>query len=165
MLACEHGYRSLIIARATRSRVCRWLGGDGRHVSEEHHIVDLARGEPLPAGRVGVRVRFALSGSPSARWSRDLRAHLTMQLAGHPAVGHLRLNDVIQGSEIVLEGVEPAEAPNIAGEVERAVDAANADCADGDDVDQSRRVRQPEAHAVAHEVRASQRRPDPGTPA
>jgi hypothetical protein len=128
-------------------------------MSEEHCIIGLARGEPLPAGRVGVRVRFALSGSPSPRWSRDLRARLTLQLAGHSAVGHLRLNDVVQGSEIVLEGVESAEASNIAGAVERAVDAANADCADGEDVDQSGKVRQPEADAIAHEVRASQRRP------
>jgi hypothetical protein len=127
-------------------------------MSEEHCIVGLARGEPLPAGRVGVRVRFALSGSPSPRWSRDLRARLTAQLAGRPAVGHLRLNDVVQGSEIVLDGVESAEAPNIAGAVERAVDAANADCADAD---QSGNVRQPEATAIAHQVRASQRRPDP----
>jgi hypothetical protein len=130
-------------------------------MSEEHCIVGLARGEPLPAGRVGVRVRFALSGSPSPRWSRDLRARLTAQLAGRPAVGHLRLNDVVQGSEIVLDGVESAEAPNIAGAVERAVDAANADCADCADADQSGNVRQPEATAIAHEVRASQRRPDP----
>jgi hypothetical protein len=127
-------------------------------MSEQHCIVGLACGEPLPAGRVGVRVRFALSGSPSPRWSRDLRARLTVQLAGRPAVGHLRLNDVVQGSEIVLDGVESAEAPNIAGAVERAVDAANADCADADP---SGNVRQPEATAIAHEVRASQRRPDP----
>ena len=129
-------------------------------MSEEHYVVGLARGEPLPTGRVGVRVRFALSGSPSPRWSRDLRARLTLQLAGHPAVGHLRLNDVVQGSEIVLEGVESAEASHIAGAVERAVDAANAACADGAGVEQ----RQPDANAIAHEVRASQRLPDPEAP-
>jgi hypothetical protein len=133
-------------------------------MSEEHCIVGLASGESLPEGRVGVRVRFALSGSPSPRWSRDLRARLMLQLAGHPAVGHLRLNDVVQGSEIVLEGVESAEASSLAGAVERAVDAANDDCADGEGGDQSRKVRQPEANAIAHEVRASQRRPGPDTP-
>jgi hypothetical protein len=126
-------------------------------MSEEHYIVGLARGEPLPAGRVGVRVRFALSGSPSPRWSRDLQARLTLQLAGQPAVGHLRLNDVVQGSEIVLAGVESAEASKIAGAVERAVDAANANCAD---VNQPGKVGQPEADAIAQEVRANQRRPD-----
>ena len=132
-------------------------------MSEEHYIVGLARGEPLPTGRVGVRVRVALSGSPSGRWSSDLRARLTLQLAGHPA-GHLRLNDVVQGSEIVLEGMESAEASSIAGAVERAVDAVNADCADGEDVDQSGKVRQAGASAIPDEVGGSQRRPDPGTP-
>ena len=132
-------------------------------MSEEHYIVGLARGEPLREGLVGIRVRFALSGSPSRRWSRDLRARLTLQLAGHPAVGHLRLDDAVQGSEIVLDGVESAEASSIAGAVERAVDAANADCADGEDVDQSGKVRQAEASAIADEVGANQRRPDPGT--
>jgi hypothetical protein len=87
-------------------------------------------------------------------------ARLTLQLAGHPAVGYLRLNDVVQGSEIVLEGVESAEASSIAG----AVDAANADCADGEDVDQTGNVRQAAASAIADEVGANQRRPDPGTP-
>ena len=133
-------------------------------MSEQHCIVGLACGEPLPAGRVGVRVRFALSGSPSPRWSRDLRARLTVQLAGRPAVGHLRLNDVVQGSEIVLKGVASAEASSIPGSVERAVDAANADCADGEDVGQTGSVRQGAASAIAGEVGANQRRPDPGTP-
>ena len=49
-------------------------------MSEEYHIVDLARGEPLPVDRVGVRMRFPLSGSPSPRWSRDLSARLTVEL-------------------------------------------------------------------------------------
>jgi hypothetical protein len=133
-------------------------------VCEEHHIVGLARGEPLPEGRVGVRMRFPLSGSPSPRWSRDLRARLALELTGHASVGHLRLNEIVQGLEIVLEGVESGEASTIAGAVERAVDAANDDCADGKDVDQGQRIRQTEADAVAHEVRASQRRPDPETP-
>ena len=133
-------------------------------MSEEYHIVDLARGEPLPVGRVGVRMRFPLSGSPSPRWSRDLSARLTVELTGHAAVGHLRLDRIIQGEEIVLEGVESGEASNIAGAVERAVDAANHDCADGKDIDQSEYARQTEVSSIAEEVRASQRRPDPETP-
>lgn len=84
--------------------------------------------------------------------------------AGHAAVGHLRLNDIVHGGEIVLEGVEPGEASTIAGAVEQAVDAANGDCSDGKDVHQSGKVRQTEANAVARKVRASQRRPDPDTP-
>jgi hypothetical protein len=133
-------------------------------MSEAHHIVDLAHGEPLPAGRVGVRVRFLLSGSPSPRWSRDLRARLTVELTGHAAVGHLRLNEIIQGDEIGLEGVESGEASNIAGAVERAVDAANHDCAAGKDIDQSEHARQTEFSSIADEIRASQQRPDPETP-
>jgi hypothetical protein len=83
-------------------------------MAEEHSIVGSAKGEPLPAGRVGVRLRIPLSGSPSRRWSRDLSARLTTELTGHAAVGHLVLNEVVQGHEIVLDGVESAEAPNIA---------------------------------------------------
>jgi len=133
-------------------------------MSEQHQIIGSARGEPLPAGRVGVCVRFPLSGSPSSRWSRDLSARLGLELTGRAAVGHLRLNEIVQGQEIVLEGVESDEASHIAGAVERAVEATNNDCADGKDVDPSRNVPQTEADAVARDVRASQRRPDPGAP-
>ena len=134
-------------------------------MSEHHHIVEMARGEPLPLGRVGVRVRFGLSGSPSPRWSRDLRARLAQELAGHAAVGHLQLNDIVQGQEIVLEGVESDEASTLAGAVERAVDAAN-DAADdvraGDD-DPTRKIRQQEADDIAGEVRSTQQHPGPAT--
>jgi hypothetical protein len=133
-------------------------------MSEEHQIVGSVRGEPLPAGRVGVCLRFPLSGSPSPRWSRDLRARLALELTGHAAVGHLRLNEIVQGQEIVLEGVESDEASNIAGAVERAVDAANSDCADSNDTDQSQNVAQTEADAIAREVGATQRDLPPTTP-
>lgn len=134
-------------------------------MSEKHQIVGLARGEPLPAGRVGVCLRFPLSGSPSPRWSVDLSARLARELTGRPAVGHLHLNNIVQGQEIVLEGVESDDAANIASAVEQAVDAANADCAAGERVDQSKNVPQTKADAVARDVRASQRRPGPDTPA
>jgi hypothetical protein len=87
-----------------------------------------------------------------------------VELAGHAAVGHLRLGGIIQGEEIVLEGVESGEASNIAGAVERGVDAANHDCADGKDIDQSEYARHTEVSSIADEVRASQRRPEPETP-
>ena len=134
-------------------------------MSEHHHIVGFARGEPLPLGRVGVRVRFALSGSPSPRWSWNLRARLTQELAGHAAVGHLQLNDIVQGQEIVLEGVESDEAPNLAGAVERAVDAANgaSDDARADDDDTTGKIRQQEADDIAGEVRAAQQDPGPAS--
>jgi hypothetical protein len=131
-------------------------------MSEHHHIVEMARGEPLPLGRVGVRVRFGLSGSPSPRWSRDLRARLAQELAGHAAVGHLQLNDIVQGQEIVLEGVESDEASTLAGAVERAVDAANAaDDAHAVADDPTRKIRQQEADDIAGEIRAAQQHPGP----
>ena len=136
-------------------------------MTEKHSIVGPARGEPLPAGRVGVRLRIPLSGSPTARWSRDLSARLTVEVTGHAAVGHLRVNDIVQGQEIVLEGVESGEAANIAGAVERSVDATNAACPDTTDVDQRENVPASEADAIANEVRASQRpiAPDDALPA
>jgi hypothetical protein len=94
-------------------------------MSENHQIIGDGIGEPLPAGRVGVRVRVQLSGCPSGRWSRALSAHLCGEFAGHPAVGHLRLDDAVQGDYIVLDGVEAAEAPRLADAVRGAVDATN----------------------------------------
>jgi hypothetical protein len=120
-------------------------------MAEEHSIIGSAVGEPLPAGRVGVRLRIPLSGSPSRRWSRDLSARLTTEFTGHAAIGHLVLNDVVRGQEIVLEGVESAEAPNIAGAVERAVDATNQACADEPDGTTSETL-QAEADAIARTV-------------
>ena len=99
-------------------------------MAERHSIVGEARGEPLPSGRVGVRLHVPLSGSPSGRWSRDLSARLTTELTGRSAVGHLRLNDIVQGDHIVLEGVEEREASNLAAALRRAVDATNDACED-----------------------------------
>ena len=94
---------------------------------EDHQIVSRARGEPLPSGRAGVRVLVQLSGCPSRRWSRDLAARLSLELVGHAAVGHLRLNvnDIVQADQIVLEGVEQPEAPALGHALIEAVDAAN----------------------------------------
>jgi hypothetical protein len=100
-------------------------------MAERHSIVGEARGEPLPAGQVGVRLRVRLSGSPSGRWSRDLSARLTTELTGQSAVGHLRLDDIVQGDHIVLEGVEEGEAPDLAGALRRAIDATNDACEEG----------------------------------
>jgi hypothetical protein len=94
-------------------------------MSEDHQIVGESRGEPLPAGRVGVRVRLKLSGCPSGRWSSALGANLYRELLGHTAVGHLRLDEIVQGDEIILEGVEESEAPTLAATLRRAVDATN----------------------------------------
>jgi hypothetical protein len=100
-------------------------------MSETHHIAGTARGEPLPAGSVGARVRLPLSGAPSPRWSRALSAHLANALTGHAAVGHLHMDQLVQGSDLVLEGVEEREAPALGDCLRRAVEAANA-CLDDD---------------------------------
>lgn len=92
---------------------------------EDHQIVGESHGEPLPTGRVGVRVRLQLSGCPSGRWSSALSANLYREFVGHAAVGHLRLDGIVQGDEIVLDGVEESEAPTLAGTIQRAVDATN----------------------------------------
>jgi hypothetical protein len=94
-------------------------------MSEHHQIASDASGEPQAADSVGVRVRVRLSGCPSRRWSDVLRSHLSKELVGHTSVGHIRLNCIVQGDEIVLEGVEASEAPTLAGSLQRAVEATN----------------------------------------
>jgi RNA polymerase-binding transcription factor DksA len=121
-------------------------------MSEDYRIISQARGEPRPAGHVGVLVRLQLSGCPSRRWSRNLGGRLTRELVGRPGVGHLRIsaNDIVQGDQIVLEGVEASEARALADALQRAVDAANR--ATTDEVDQASNVTQREADAVAAEI-------------
>ena len=122
-------------------------------MSERYAIVAEPRGEPLSAGRVGVRVRVPLSGSPSARWSQALSAHLVNALTGHAAVGHLRLNNIVHGDHIVLDGVEAAEAPELGNVLERAIYAANDTCARADARNPTRaNVARAEASAIADQV-------------
>ena len=130
-------------------------------MAEQHTIVGPAKGEPLPVGQVGVRLRIPLSGAPSRRWSRDLSARLTAEFAGHPNVGHLVLNDVVQAHEIVLEGVEAGEADVLADAVERAVEATNQACADAPDESVPLKPRE-EADAIARRVAERQRLSDKG---
>src|ERR1700729_3611747 len=96
-------------------------------MSEHHEIIGEARGEPRAVDCVGVRVRVRLSGCPSRRWSQALAGRLASELAGHTAVGHLRINinEIVQGDQIVLEGVESSEAAVLAQPLQRAVDGAN----------------------------------------
>jgi hypothetical protein len=119
-------------------------------MSEHHRIVGEARGEPL-GDRVGVRVRIRLSGCPSQRWSRDLSARLANELVGHPAVGHLRLNNIVQGDDLVLEGVEAREMQTLAAALRRAIDATNHACPDHA---QPARPAKREADAIAQEIAA-----------
>jgi hypothetical protein len=117
---------------------------------EHHRLVGMGRGEPLPAGCVGVRVRIPLSGCPSRRWSRNLSARLTNELVGHAAVGHLRLDDIVQGDELVLEGVEAREASALAEALRRAIDATNQTCSEK--AERPAGMARGEADAIAHEV-------------
>ena len=87
-----------------------------------------ARGEPLARGVVGARVRVPLSGTPGPHWSKAFTAYLTQELIGHGHVGHLHLDNVVQGRELVLDGVEDGEAEALGACLSRAVDLANGAC-------------------------------------
>jgi len=65
-------------------------------------------------------------------------------------VGHLRLNDIVQGEELVLEGVEARDAGALAEALRRAVDATNQACPEGPE--RSSDAAQARADAIAHEV-------------
>jgi hypothetical protein len=118
-------------------------------MSENYRIISSPRGEPRAVGDTGVCVRVQVSGYPSRRWSRDLGARLTTELAGHPSAAHLRVNvdDLVQGNEIVLDGVEDYDAAGLADALRRAVDGANHACAE--EPDRAPNVTQGEADAVA----------------
>jgi hypothetical protein len=118
-------------------------------MSEDYRIVSPPRGEPRSFGDVGVRVRVRLSGYPSRRWSRDLCARLARELLGRPSPAHLRLNvdDLVQGDEIVLDGVEDRDAAGLAGALRRAIEATNR--ADGGEADRVPNVTPGEAEIVA----------------
>jgi hypothetical protein len=119
-------------------------------MSEHHQIVSDASGEPQAAGSVGARVRIRLSGCPSRRWSHALRSNLSKELVGHASVGHIRLDGIVQGDEIVLEGVEASEAPTLAGSLQRAVEATNQ--AEIREDNPPRNMAQADADAVAHQI-------------
>ena len=106
----------------------------------------------VAAGCVGVRVRVRLSGCPSRWWSQALAGRLATELAGHAAVGHLRINinEIVQGDQIVLEGVESSEATALAQPLQRAVDGAN-QAATGEP-NRKRNVTQREADAIAGQI-------------
>ena len=93
-------------------------------MSEEYRVIEV-RGEPLPAGRVGACVRARLTGCPSSRWARDLTSRLVNEILGHAAIGHLRLDQIVQGDQLVLEGVEAREASALARALNRALEETN----------------------------------------
>jgi hypothetical protein len=69
---------------------------------------------------------------------------------GHPAVGHLRLNDIVHGDHVVLEGVEQRDATRLSEALRRAIEATNA--ATAPDVALRANLPQDHADAVAREV-------------
>ena len=82
-----------------------------------------------------------------------------MEFTGHRNVGHLVLNEAVQGHEIVLDGVEAGEAEALADVVERAVEATNRACADLPDDSVPLKPRE-EADAIARTVAEHQRLED-----
>ncbi len=118
-------------------------------MSEVYRIISPPRAEPRALGDAGVLVRVQLSGRPSRRWSHGLGARLTSELLGHPSAAHLRVNvdDLVQGDEIVLDGIEDRDAPGLADALRRAVDATNQ--VDVEESDRVPNVTQSEADTVA----------------
>jgi hypothetical protein len=125
---------------------------------EQHHLAGDPHGEPMTAGRAGARIRIALDSPPSPRWSHAFAAHLATELVGSPGVANLRLDHAVQGSHIVLEGIEEGRA--IGPALRASIDAANHACdrpAPGEDgppnMDQA--TADGVAHAVAEELSRS----------
>ena len=135
-------------------------------MAEKHRVAGPPRGEPLSTGRVGARVRIPLSGTPSPRWSRVFTARLTTALTGHPAVGHLDLTGLVQGADIVLEGVEPNEAGRLGPALDGAIEAANRDSDHGEQEtrEAAYNMSQEEADAIAGLIRVEYDAPAPGRP-
>jgi hypothetical protein len=130
--------------------------------AERHEITGAAHGAPLAAGREGAVVRLQLDSPPSPRWSRAFCGHLATGLTGHPAVGDLRLNQAIQGADIVLDGVERREAELLGPVLAQAIEAANRACERYDERTPPSplpplNMEPPEAQAVADAVVASAR--------
>lgn len=121
-------------------------------MTEHHGIAGPARGETLPADREGACVRIPLDGAPTPRWSSALTAHLATGLTGHGDVGHLRLDRVVQGTHLVIEGVESAEAERLGPVVRAAIDAANRACHGVDEASGPRNMEQAEADRLARAV-------------
>jgi hypothetical protein len=78
-------------------------------------------------------------------------------LAGHPAVGHLHLDNVVQGAEIVLDGVEPREAELLGPVLLEAIETANSVCPDATEQAGPQNMDRAEAEEVARVVEAKAR--------
>jgi hypothetical protein len=122
-------------------------------MGERHELTGRVHGEPLEEGRVGARVRVPLTGTPSPRWSQALISHLSGDLTGHAHVGHLRLGEIVQGRDLVLDGVEDPEAPELGRCLRGAVDAANR-CCEADQPREPANMPRERAQAIADAVGA-----------
>jgi len=123
-------------------------------MGERHELTGQVHGEPLADGRVGACVRVPVTGTPSPRWSRALTSHLSTDLMGHAHVGHLRLSGIVQGRDLVLEGVEDAEAPALGRCLHDAVAAANR-CCEGDEPSPPANMSGERAAAIAQALAGS----------
>ncbi len=103
-------------------------GGQDLAMREHHDITGTITATPLAAGETGASVRVQLDSPPGPRWSEAFSARLMRELVGCPSVSHLRLDHVVQGADVVLDGVEPAHADRLGAAVGVAVGAANAAC-------------------------------------
>lgn len=122
-------------------------------MGEHHQVAGPARGEPRSAGSAGARVRVPLDAAPSPRWSQVLTARLARDLSGGGHVGHLRLDGLVQGAEIVLDGVEPPAAEALGPALRRGIDAANHACTADEPGERPLNMAPATADAVAAAVR------------
>jgi hypothetical protein len=127
-------------------------------MGETHEIIGPAAGEPLQSPRVGASIRVPLDSPPTGRWSDMLSSHLANSLTGHVAVGHLRLNHLVQGSVIVLDGVEEREAEVLGPALREAIDAANNACEDDPHPPEPANMDQGEADRLAEMISRTTRR-------
>jgi hypothetical protein len=105
----------------------RSAGEPGR-MADHHDSTGTITATPLGRGDTGASVRVQLDSPPSPRWSEIFAARLTRELVGCPAMAHLRLDRAVQGSDVVLDGVEPEQAERLAEAVRVALAAANDAC-------------------------------------
>ena len=134
-------------------------------VMEHHAFAGDPQGEPMTEGRAGARIRIALDSPPTPRWSRAFAAHLATELVGSPGVARLRLDEAVQGADVVLEGIEESCA---LGPALRASMAAANDACDhpGPDAGRALNMDQARADDVANAVAEDLSRcaPPPASP-
>jgi len=84
-------------------------------------------------------------------------ARLATSLTGHAAIGHLKLDHLVQGSDIVIEGVESGEAEHLGPVLRAAIEAANGACDCDPVLELPRNMPQARADELARAVEAGVR--------